>query len=394
VSDLKIIVDIFTPFFSTSFGGIELATLNLSRALKSYCEVRIRTFDWLPREDYKKFGVNLSKGPPRMEAVEGVQVFRYPISNLPLVKSFSLQLLKDLLDIDTDILHIQGFCRLFNMCLIRRVATGSTLVLTTHSLHEGIKKINKTPFSRFLIPVINNLILKGMDHIIALTNIDKGKLSALGYPRERITVIPNGIDERKFLHREHFVEKRKGFKILCVSRFARNKGYEILIQALKLIKEKFDFYAYFVGSVADANYFSYIRHLVIREKLEENVTFGISINDAQLTDCYLSSDIFVLPSRMETLPLVILEAMYAGLPIISTRVGGISEIVENDVNGFLIEAGNPVQLSEKLINLMKDSDKRKEMSVANKRKAGNYTWDKIAAKTFELYNKLIETHKR
>jgi glycosyltransferase involved in cell wall biosynthesis len=380
----------FTPFFSSSFGGTELATLNLSHALKPYCHVRIRTFDWLPREDYKRFSFSLSKSTPPVEIVRGVQVFRYPMSNLPLIKSFSLSFLKELSDTDADILHLQGFCRPFNVYLIKKVAKGPIIVLTTHGLHEGLDKMSSSSFSMLLFPIIGNLILKDLDHMIALTDIDKEKLSALGYPCKRISVIPNGIDESRFMNRERFVKETAGFRILCVSRFAKNKGHEILIQALKLIKKKCDFHAYFVGSVADADYLSYIKHLVMREGLEENITFGISISDAQLADCYLSSDIFVLPSRMETSPLVILEAMYAGLPIISTKVGGISNLIENNVNGFLVDGGNPRQLSEKLLEMMKDSSNRKEMSEANKRKVVDYTWDRIAAKTFGLYNRLID----
>lgn len=386
---MKLSVDIVTPFFLPSFGGIELATLNLSMALKAYCKVRIHTFNWLPGESYDKLGLNLSKGFPEKEIINGVEIYRYPISNLPVLKSFSLPLIKGVVSSNGDILHIQGFCRFFNIYLINKVIKDRSIILTTHGLHEGIQKIDKAPFNKLLRTVINTQVLKRLDHVICLSNADKEKLSTLGYPREKITIIPNGVDEKKFLHREHFVEESKKFKVLCVARFDRNKGYEILVQALKRVRKRFDFHAYFVGYVEDVSYLSYIKHLVEEEGLSNNIRFGISINDSQLADCYLSSDLFVLPSLVETSPLTILEAMYVGLPVIVTRVGGISEIVHNDINGYVVDAGDSIQLSERIIDLINNPEKRREMSIANKRKARNYTWDKIATKTFRLYQRLL-----
>jgi glycosyltransferase involved in cell wall biosynthesis len=220
--------------------------------------------------------------------------------------------------------------------------------------------------------------------------MDRASLRALGYPPAGAVVIPNGVDAGRFAKCEDFIVRDAKKSILCVARFDANKGHEDLIRALATVRDAgIDFRAYLVGSVTDEAYLQNITQLVRQTQLLEHVCIRPSITDAQLADCYLASDVFVLPSRQETSPLVILEAMYAGLPIVATKVGGIPELVADGVHGYLVESSRPAQLAEKLVSLLRDDVARAQIRERNVRLARRFTWRAAAEQTLRLYESLV-----
>lgn len=395
MNDQKIKVGMYTPFFFPVLGGTENATYNIARELRAFCDIKVYAFNWiLTSEEDKNYGLNLSRGLPQREIIDGVCVHRYPIINLPVVKNFSAELIKDLSFSDIDILHFQGLHRLLSRWLLQKAVRKKIKILTTHALQEAIEIVTRSKYS-FLIDNFFINSLKNMDHIIALSESDLRWLIYLGLPKNKITVIPNGIDPEKFNRRKHFVERTEKIKILCVARFDKNKNYESLVFALsKLNDDGLNFEAYFIGAISDNQYFEEILGLIKKKGLEKLIKIGVSIDDPALVDCYLSCDLFVLPSSMETFPLVILEAMYAGLPIVATYVGGIPDIIKDGVNGFLVPPNDPQQLYERCLQLLKDDKLRNEFGTINKETAKNYTWSKIASSTYNLYQQVMEKHAR
>lgn len=389
----KIKIGMYTPFFAPVIGGTENATYNLAKELKEFCNIEVYTFNWVSTSsEDKKYGLSLSYGLPQREIIAGVGINRYKIANLPFVKNFSVKLMKDVSFSDVDILHFQGLSRLMSRYLLQKVTKKKIKVLSTHALQEATEIVTRSKYSFLINPLFIDS-LKNMDHIIALCETDVRTLIYLGLSKDKITVIPNGIDPTKFDKRRQFVERNGNVKILCVSRFDKNKNHESLIRSLNKLKHKgFNFEAYLIGAISDYEYFGTIRELVKRYGLEKFIKIGVAIDDPALIDCYLSCDIFVLPSTMETFPLVILEAMYAGLPVVATSVGGIPDIVKDGVNGFLISPNNSRELYEKCLQLLKNDNLRSQMGNRNKETAKNYTWNKIASSTYNLYQHLMEKH--
>jgi glycosyltransferase involved in cell wall biosynthesis len=387
----KVKVGMYTPFFFPVLGGTENATYNIARELKAFCDIEVYTFNWIRTSgEEKSYGLHMSCELPEREMVNGVCVHRHAVTNLPFVKNFSATLIKNISFSDIDILHFQGLHRLLSRYLIQKTVRKKIKILTTHALHESIKIVMQSKH-KFLVNSFFMASLKNMDHIIALSELDLRWLIYVGFPRNKISVIPNGVNPEKFDTRKNFVEKNEKLKILCVARFDKNKNYESLVYALsKLKKSNTDFEAYFIGSISNSEYFEKILTLIKMNSLEKFIKIGASVDDPALIDCYLSCDLFVLPSTMETLPLVILEAMYAGLPIVATRVGGIPGIIKNGINGFLVPANDPELLYEKCLQLLKDDKMRKEMRDTNKKTAKDYTWRKVALATYNLYQKLME----
>ena len=389
MTNQKISLAMYFPFFLPAYGGAELSTLNLARKLIDLCDVSIYTFNWLTNSNNeKKYGLNFSCGFPEQEIVDGIPIYRYSVINLPIVKNFSLKLIKDLRYRDTDIIHFQGLPRLFSRVLLQKAVDNKIKILTTHGIQETMEIIKRNKLcallNKFLIDSLKNL-----DHIIAVNNTDVRLLSNLGINKNKITLIPNGIDVKKFKNRRKFVERNGKMKILCVARFDKNKNYETLVYALSKLKNDIEFDAYFIGAVTDANYFRKIMRLIKKNGLEKFIKIGLSLDDPALVDCYLSCDLFVLPSTVETFGLVVLEAMYAGLPIIATPVGCVPDILKNGVNGFIIPKNDPTKLYQACLKLLKNENIRNQMGNINKKISSNYTWSKVALSTYNLYQELI-----
>ncbi len=394
MSDQKIRVAMYCPYFLPAYGGAELATLNLAKELKMLCDVKLYTFNWTPNLDANKnYKLNFSCGFPKQEIVNGVPIYRYSVTNLPFVKNFSVKLIKDLRFCDIDILHFQGLSRLFSGWLLQKSVKKKIKILTTHGLQEAAEITRRSKLSALINPFFIDS-LKNLDHIIALSKTDVMLLVFLGINRNKITLIPNGIDVKKFEKRRKFVERNGKMKILCVARFDKNKNYESLVYALSKLKKDLEFEAYFVGAVTDAKYFKKIMSLIKNNGLEKIVKIGLSLDDPALVDCYFSCDLFVLPSRVETFALVILEAMYAGLPIIATPVGCVPDIVKDEVNGFVVPKNDPIELYKACLKLLKNEKMRNDMGNINKEVARNYTWSKIASSTYNLYQQLMEKHQQ
>ena len=94
----------------------------------------------------------------------------------------------------------------------------------------------------------------------------------------------------------------------------------------------------------------------------------------------------------EVLHLSVLEAMAYGKPVVASNVGGIPYVVENGTTGLLFECGNVKELAEKIIVLLRDEELRKKMGEAGRERAKEFTWDKIAEQTVDLYKEILSEH--
>jgi glycosyltransferase involved in cell wall biosynthesis len=130
-----------------------------------------------------------------------------------------------------------------------------------------------------------------------------------------------------------------------------------------------------------------IERLVDRLDLRKNVIItGFRRDVANLLQC---SDVVALSSETESAPLTLLEGMSTGLPVVASRVGGVPEIVDHGVNGFLVEPKNPEDMAERLLELIFDSDLRARMGAAARQKVlDKYAADKIVGQYLEVYERL------
>lgn len=153
-----------------------------------------------------------------------------------------------------------------------------------------------------------------------------------------------------------------GGTILFLGAFGRRKGVFDLIEAGVKIAEQRSHVVFELGGDQEA---AEVRGLVEKKGIEGNVRMlGWVTGDDKLA-AFTRAHIYVLPSYHEGLPIGVLEAMAAGLPVVTTPVGGIPEVVKDGVNGIIISPGDVRALSASVLRLLDDSDLRKRMSEAN-----------------------------
>ncbi len=160
--------------------------------------------------------------------------------------------------------------------------------------------------------------------------------------------------------------------VLYVGRFLPVKGVDILLNAFAEIKN--DATLYLVGGSEIPDF-----HKITVEKNIKNVNYIKFIGLAELKKYYSAADVFVLPTRSDTWGLVINEAMTYGLPIVTTDkcVAGL-ELIENDVNGYIVPTENPSALGEKIDYLLNNPDLCDRMAKENFNKMKSYNYENMA----------------
>lgn len=205
-------------------------------------------------------------------------------------------------------------------------------------------------------------------------------------------VVPNGIQQRKPIAKKESSDESHIPQILYLSNYMRDKGIIVLIDALKILKDQgYKFNGRLVGAPIDLKT-EFLQKLIIDHDLSDCVQITGPLYDKEKTDELINADLFVFPTRYpnEAFPLVILEAMQFGLPVISTFEGGIPEMVIDNRTGFLVESQNPQMLAEKIAILLKDKDLRIEMGKQGlQRFIANYTLERFETDMINTFNAIL-----
>ena len=116
---------------------------------------------------------------------------------------------------------------------------------------------------------------------------------------------------------------------------------------------------------------------------------------SDVADLLSAADCFCLPSRCEVLPIALLEAMGAGLPVVATDTGGVAELVREGVDGFIIKSGDRGALAGALLRLARETDLRSQMGrTARERVLATYTPEVCVPRVVECYEKALRSAKR
>ncbi len=136
-----------------------------------------------------------------------------------------------------------------------------------------------------------------------------------------------------------------------------------------------------------------------RARLEQHfaglpVRFMGYLRGEALSEAYASADVFVFPSALETFGLVVTEAMAAGLPVVAARVGGVTDLVTEGVNGYSFDVGDTAALVEGVRRLVTDADHRAQGRTAARAFAETQTWEAAMDAVVDLYAELIQQHQQ
>ncbi len=202
-------------------------------------------------------------------------------------------------------------------------------------------------------------IWRNADKIV--TNSRRLKSLAKGFaPGLKISIIPNGFDR---VNHEPKRDKRnkKDVRILTAGRLSHQKGIEYLLKALPALEKKWSRKDYRIEIVGDGPLRKTLEEMAIHLSIDGKITFSGWVSQEELSQKYRQSDLFVLPSLDEGMPNVILEAMAHGLPIITTTILKGDDLVRDGYNGFLVSPRDTIELMKKMVYLIEDEQKRKDM---------------------------------
>jgi len=205
--------------------------------------------------------------------------------------------------------------------------------------------------------------------------------------KNKPVVIPNGVNVEKYDAVK--AEKAKNIKAIFVGRLHPQKGLKYLIEAVSLIKHEIkscEFHLIGGGSEEES-----LKQLAKEKKVDRLFKFRGKVYGGGLIKEYKSSHLFVLPSLYEGQPLTLLEAWAARLPVLVTDVGGNKDFVVEGENGLIVPPKSPKKLGSSLQALLGRSRKElNKMGTAGYQLVkSNYTWDKVAEKTFEVYREAL-----
>ena len=239
--------------------------------------------------------------------------------------------------------------------------------------------------SSYLIRLLIKKILEMPEIIAVLSLAQKKPFDETGFD-DKVKVVPNTVDPRRYQNQGSYRAKF-GISEDCISvlfiasLFIKKKGVMELLNAIKLITPEFRnvLFIFVGGGVEEPAMIEFSQ----RENLKKNVRFLGYLSGDEIVQILNSSDIFVLPSYSEGFPLVVLEAMAAGLPVIATSVGAIPEIIEDGKNGFLVRPMDHIALAERVRGLVQNEELRKKIGNNNIKKIKEKYDLKIVARIFE-----------
>ena len=240
-----------------------------------------------------------------------------------------------------------------------------------------------------------NWLFSQSDKNIALSKSHLTGSRVLKKYRNKTIIIPNGVNIQDFRTSQSQDECRDilGLPldkriILFLGSLTPRKGPEILLSAMKSVqREHPDAHLVLSGNgYLEEN----LIETTIKSRLAECVLFTGYIPENLKSLYYRAADIFVLPSFSEAFPLTLLEAGASGLPIVATDVGGISDILHDGINGFMVKTGDPEDLTEKILTLLGDDKLRERLGKKGQMLAEQYSWESVAEETEKLYLDLIK----
>ncbi len=211
--------------------------------------------------------------------------------------------------------------------------------------------------------------------IICVSRFDLELAIKAGIKREKLLYIPNGIKDTVKI-----ADPARSGLIVTVARFSPQKDYETLLLALSGLSAE----AWMIG---EGPLLGKIKSLAEKLNLSARVKFKGFLEDVE--EALARGGIFVLSSRWEGLPLSVIEAMRAGLPVVATDVGGVRELVKDGVNGFLVPPRNPGVLKERLKELLRNPSLREDMGRRGREiYLKHYTFERMKEALLELYRSL------
>lgn len=224
-------------------------------------------------------------------------------------------------------------------------------------------------------------VVNKSDVIIALSEYWKEYFKN-EFPTKRVEIIKNVISAPR-VHKQ----QTGYFTLLFLGLLGKNKGIYDLLECIW--DHKVEFQGKLKLYIGGNGEIEHVKQLIKENGIADIVIFEGWVSGDKKIELLNKSDAYILPSYKEGLPISILEAMSYGMPIISTPVGGIPEIVSNGENGYLVEPGNKEDIYKAIISLLNDSDLRNRMGSVSLSRVGEHLPEYVEKQLETLYDSLL-----
>ncbi|MFX0548402.1 glycosyltransferase family 4 protein [Hathewaya histolytica] len=308
-------------------------------------------------------------------------VYEYILKNIQLEKP------------DKFILHQHDF--ISSIKLSKKLSKSYNVIFTNHT--GEFLFLKKLPFSKLIIKNLTNhfkFILAPSNELADFKGIRK---------EDTYSFLSNGVDVERFspitemkknnLRNKYGIQSNK-MVIFCPRRWAPTKGVMYLVKAINILVNDLgrkDFLFIFAGNDYKdyPEYKNEIMDFISYKKLNDYIKLQGDVSYNKINELMKISDIIAIPSLMEAVSLAALEGMACGKIVIGTNVGGFLQIISNGKNGFRVDSKNEIQLS-KVIDKICDNLLEYRYIGENAREfvEKKYSWDFIAEKTLDIYEKL------
>lgn len=343
----------------------------------------------------------------RKEIINGIKVFRnfsfwgiFGISNNRTIRLFGGLIYMISLGIyilihrrEYDIIHVhQALYPAFVSVFVgKRILRKPVLVKTASSgKTSDIETLQKFPLGKLQL----KWLLKGMDYLVAISKVSGKDFEEIGYPKERIVNIPNGVE----ISEESKTSYDQVLHVITITRLSKEKGVDVLIKAWESVfTEVKTLKLTIIGSGPLEEQMKKMTHSL---NIGESVEFVEFVNNVEGN--LKNADMFILASRTEGMPNALLEAMSYGIPCIATNVGGNGELLEGEDkeirlgeyviarNGLLVNSDDVKGLSEAILHLVRHKEERDELGRRSRTFIKeNYSIDSIADRYISLYQSML-----
>ena len=288
---------------------------------------------------------------------------------------------------------------------------GKALVCTVHSTWKGeAEAIRGEPYSRlnanekFLVSFnwflrfFEEGMIRRARKIIAVSHFTKWELTNYyKIPASKIQVIHNGVDINKF---KPATDKRKakaelGFNpddiaIVSVGRLYARKGLFTLVESMPAVTKRFPNAKFIISGKGQSDEMNKLIAYAEKLGVKDNIVFTGYYPDKKLPKLYQAADVFAFSTFYEHHPFAVLEALATGLPVVTTKVGGIPETIDNGKNGFLVDTFNPNQFSDRILYLLEHPVAAEEMGVkARKTVEQQLDWRIVVKDAMKVYDEVL-----
>jgi len=367
-------------------GGIARHCYGLARALaRDNHEIHVVTLDF--------------PGAPMFEEIDGAKIHRVKIelghpNFITWTFIFNHFLEKEVAtlcrEVEVDIIHIHDWLTASSGIATKNFLK-KPLVSTVHSTEVGRVQELRSPDS-YLIDGMEWWMTYEAKKIILCSNSMKWEIcNHFHLPQDKIAVIPNAVDAHEYDRHVDRETVRKRYSIepydklvLFVGRLVPQKGVEHLIKAIPRIVQQHNEAKFLIAG--DGWSRSYLESLAVSTGYRDRIRFLGFISDSERIDLMMSADVLVVPSVYEPFGIVALEGMAAGVPVVASNVGGLSEIVEHDRTGVLVYPENPESIAWGVNRVLSDYGYSQWIiENAKKRIRDVYSWEAVGRKTVKIY---------